>query len=229
MDGINWALASSSKGSRHSVADTSFVGESAAMLAELEARLLVERETRQKVARRVAASAAVAVLHVLFVLLLIAAQWMPIPIERNQKIEPLTWLVLPQLARTPKVIPVKPRKTEETGTVNPYVVPRILRPKEEENNAITDLGLALGRSLACGANSYEYLNSKMRNECKHKPWQFVYDRYGNIVLDAVPRIPQEDKPRPSDIQAHERNTAPRCPQNVDPNAPCLADIIGGRR
>jgi hypothetical protein len=199
------------------------------MLAELEARLQVEQEKRKKVARRVVASAAVAVLHVLFFFLLIAAQWMPIPIERIQKIEPLTWIVMPQLARQPKVIPVKPRRTDETGAVNPYVVPRILRPKEEENNAITDLGLALGRSLACGANSYEYLNSKMRNECKHKPWQFVYDRYGNIVLDATPRIPQEDKPRPSDIQAHERNTAPRCPQNVDPNAPCLADIIGGRQ
>ncbi len=211
------------------MAETSFVDESAAMLAELEARLQVEQERRKKVVRRITASAAVVVLHVLFVVLLIAAQWVPIPIDRTKKIEPLTWIVLPQLARSPKVIPVKPRKTEETGALNPFVVPRILRPKEEENNAITDLGLALGRSLACGANSYEYLNSKMRNECKHRPWQFVYDRYGNIVLDATPRIPQEEKPRPSDIQAHERNTAPRCPQNVDPNAPCLADIIGGRQ
>jgi hypothetical protein len=211
------------------VADTSFVGESAAMLAELEARLQVEQERRKRVVRRITASAAVAVLHVLFVVLLIAAQWVPIPLEKIKKIEPLTWIVLPQLARAPKVIPVKPRKTDEMGAVNPYIVPRILRPKEEENNAITDLGLALGRSLACGANSYEYLNSKMRNECRHRPWQFVYDRYGNIVLDATPRIPQEEKPRPSDIQAHERNTAPRCPQNVDPNAPCLADIIGGRQ
>lgn len=211
------------------MADTSFVGESAAMLAELQARLRVEDEKRKKATRRVLAGAAVAVLHVLFVFLLIAAQWIPIPIDKIRKIEPLTWIVLPQLARAPKVIPEKPRKTDEIGASNPFIVPRILRPKEEENNAITDLGLALGRSLACGANSYEYLNSKMRSECKHRPWQFVYDRYGNIVLDAVPRIPQEEKPRPSDIQAHERNTAPRCPQNIDPNAPCLADIIGGRQ
>jgi hypothetical protein len=196
------------------------------MLAELRARLRVEEEARKKALRRLAAGAAVVVFHALFILLLIESEWLPADIEKIQKIEPLTWINLLRPAAAPKVIPAKPRKPEEHGSVNPYVVPQIIRPPEEENNAI-DLGLALGRSLACGASSYEYLNSKMRAECKHKPWQFVYDRYGNVVLDAIPRIPQEEKPRPSDIQAHERNTAPRCPHNVDPNAPCLADIIGG--
>ncbi len=197
------------------------------MLAELQARLQVEDEARKKAVQRLAASAAVVVFHALFILMLIAADRIPLPLEDIRKIQPLTWINLLRPAQAPKVIPVKPRKPEERGSLNPYVVPRLIRPPEEENNAI-DLGLALGRSLACGANSYEYLNSKMRAECLHKPWQFVYDRYGNIVLDARPRVPREEKPRPSDIQAHERNTAPRCPQNVDPNAPCLADIIGGR-
>lgn len=211
------------------MADTSFVGESAAMLAELHARLRVEEEQRKKTMRLVAAGVAVAVLHALFVVLLIAAQWIPVEVTNIRKVEPLQWIVLPQIGQVPKVTPVKPRKPEDTGVVNPTIVPKFLRPHEEENNAITDFGLAIGRSLACGANMYEYLNSKMRSECLHKPWQFVYDRYGNIVLDATPRVPREEKPRPSDIQAHERNTAPRCPQNVDPNAPCLADIIGGRQ
>lgn len=199
------------------------------MLAEFHARLRVEEETRKKAVRRAGAVAAVAVFHVLFVILLIASEWMLIPTEMPPKIEPMTWVTMPLLGNVPKATPVKTQKTEQNTVVNPYVVPKFIRPPQEENNAITDFGLALGRSLACGANSYEWLNSKMRMECRHKPWQFVYDRYGNIVLDARPRVPREEKPRPSDIQAHERNTAPRCPQNVDPNAPCLADIIGGGR
>jgi hypothetical protein len=211
------------------VADTSFAGESAAILAEHQARLQIQVDVRKRAARRSAAGAAVAVVHVIFVLLLIAAEWIPLPLVKPDKQQPLSWIVLPQIAKATRVPPVKPLKPADSGVINPYVVPQFIRPpQEEENNAITDLGWALGRSLACGANSYEYLNSKMRNECKHRPWQFVYDRYGNIVLDAVPRIPHEEKPRPSDVQAHERNTAPRCPQNVDPNAPCLANVIGGR-
>ena len=208
------------------MADTSFVGESAAMLAELQARTRAEEEVRKRAARRAAAIGAVATIHVLFAVLLISSQWLPVPIKRIQ-IQPLTWLNLLQVARAPSVAPAKPKKSDDVGAVNPDILPKFIRPKEEENNAI-DLGLALGRSLACGASSYEWLNSKMRNECKHRPWQFVYDRYGDVVLDAVPRIPREDKPRPSDIQAHERNTAPTCPQNVDPNAPCLSAITGMR-
>lgn len=197
------------------------------MLAEFQARMVVEEEVRRRALRRGGVIAAVAAIHVLFVALLIFSQWMPIPIQRV-KIEPMTWInLLPQAKEAAKMPPAKAKKPEDVGTINPLIVPDFKRPKEEENNAI-DLGLALGRSLACGASSYEWLNSKMRSECKSKPWQFVYDRYGNIVLDAMPRVPKEDKPRPSDIQAHERNTAPVCPTNVDPNAPCLSSIIGGR-
>jgi hypothetical protein len=210
------------------VADTSFAGESAAILAEHQARLRIQEDIRKRAARRSAAGAAVAVVHVIFVAVLIASEWIPLPLVKPDEQQPLSWIVLPQIARAANSPPIKPRKPEDNGSIRPFVLPQLVRPPEEENNAITDLGWALGRSLACGANSFEYLNTKMRNECKHRPWQFVYDRYGNIVLDAVPRIPHEEKPRPSDVQARERNTAPRCPQNIDPNAPCLANVIGGR-
>lgn len=209
------------------MADTSFVGESAAMLAEFQARTGIEEEVRRRALRRSGVIAAVVAIHVLFVTLLIFSQWAPIPIQRI-KIEPMTWLnLLPAAQEAAKIPPAKAKKPDDVGIIRPLIVPDFHKPQEEENNAI-DLGLALGRSLACGASSYEWLNSKMRSECKSKPWQFVYDRYGNIVLDAIPHIPKEDKPRPSDIQAHERNTAPVCPTNVDPNAPCLSSIIGGR-
>ena len=177
------------------------------------------------------AAGAALVVQVLFVWLLILAEVIPLDFGGRQKIEKMSWIVLNQQAQAPRIVPTKRIKDESNTAVNPLVVPKILKPKvEEENNAITDFGLALGRSLACGANSFEYLNSKMRSECRHKPWQFVYDHYGNIVLDPQGRTQdvREETLRPSDVQAHERNTAPRCPQNVDPNAPCIADIIGGR-
>lgn len=182
---------------------------------------------RRRSLRRLYAAVAVAVLHVLFVFWLIAAEWVPV-LQPVKKIEPLQWITLQAPVRADIQSKIKPR-TPNVGTVPPDLVIKIPRPKvEEENNAITDWGWALGRSLACGANSYEWLNSKMRAECRHKPWDWVYDRYGNLVLDARPRVPQaEETIRPSDVQARERNTAPTCPGNVDPNAPCLSSVIHG--
>ena len=197
------------------------------MMARLRARLRLEGEARKRALRRVLTGAAVAVLHVLFLLLLIASQWVPLPLPRLEEIKPLMWVVLTQPAKAPKIAHALPKQGEESGAITTVIPPRVIQ-QQEENNAI-DLGLAIGRSLACGANSYEYLNSKRRAECLHRPWQFVYDRYGNIVLDARERPVEEEQLRPSDIQAQERNTAPTCPQNVDPNAPCLSSIIGGHR
>lgn len=198
-------------------------------MADLQARLRLAEETRKRNLRRVYAGIGVAVLHVLFVIFLIMSEWLPFPIDKAKPIAPLQWVLLqsPVNASEEKVHP----KSQNAGTVDPSVIPKVLKqkPQQEENNAITDLGWALGRSLACGANSYEWLNNKMRAECKRKPWDFVYDRYGNIVLNARPReLPDQETLRPSDVQAHERNTAPVCPTNIDPNAPCLSAIIGGR-
>lgn len=187
-------------------------------------------EARKRNVRRFYASVGVAVLHVLIVILLVTSEWVPIELP-IKKIEPMQWIVLNVPGRAAQVKPVKAH-SDDVGTFNPNVVPRLPKPKEqsEESNAITDLGWALGRSLACGANSYEWLNNKMRAECMRKPWNFAYDRYGNIVLDTRARIERDEETlRPSDVQTQERNTAPACPQNVDPNAPCLSAIIHGHR
>jgi len=212
------------------VADTSFGDESATVLADIQVRLRTIGDARKRNRRRIYAGAGVAVVHVLFILLLLLSEWVPFPLPKIKKIEPLQWVTLPQMARSAQPVPMK-QPLQNTGTVNPDKILLIPKPKaDEESNAITDLGWALGRSLACGANSYEWLNTKMRAECKHKPWNFAYDRYGNIVLDAQMRQPRDTETlRPSDVQAHERNTAPVCPKNIDPNAPCLSAIIGGGR
>jgi hypothetical protein len=200
-------------------------------MADLQARQQRAEETKRRDLRRVYAGAAVAVLHVLFVLFLIAGQWPLIPIAPIKKVDPLQWVTLPTPARATEPQKIKPR-SPDVGTIDPDRILRLPRrsPIEEENNAINDYGWMLGRSLACGASSYEWLNTKMRAECRHKPWTFVYDRYGNLVLDVGQRPPpQEETLRPSDVQARERNTAPVCPTNIDPNAPCLSAIIHGGR
>jgi hypothetical protein len=208
------------------VADTSFVSETAALLADLKARLGLHGEAGKQAMRRGLAGAAVALLHVLFAFLLLNSKWMLVPDLLAPEQAPLTWVLLPQQAKEPKVVPPSPAKESVSTAPTTIVPPKIIRPEEEESNAI-DWGLAIGRSLACGANSYEYLTPQGRSACLHRPWNFVYDRYGNIVLEASMRPVQEEKPRNSDIQAHERNTAPECPKNIDPNAPCISGIIGG--
>jgi len=208
------------------VADSSLVGKLAT-----EAPMGASEVVLRFVRGRGPAILAAVLIQILFIWLLILAEFIPLDFGGRPRIEKMSWIVLNDTAQAPRVQPTKQNKEQSDTAVNPILVPKILKPKvEEENNAITDYALGLGRSLACGANSFEYLNSKMRTECRHKPWQFVYDHYGNIVLDPQGRSQEvrEETLRPSDVQAHERNTAPRCPQNVDPNAPCIADIIGGR-
>lgn len=209
--------------------DTSFVDESATLLGELRARLVKQEEARKRAVRRVYAGLAVAVVHVLFVYLLIKSQWLPVALPKPAEIKPLVWVVLTQPAKTPAVTPAKPKEKGPSTAITTIVPPRILKREEEEQNNAISLGLAIGRSLACSANHFEWLNSRQRAACLRQPWQFVYDRSGNIVLDARERPPEPEKVRPSDVMAHERNTAPTCPQNVDPNAPCLSAIIGGHR
>jgi len=209
------------------VADTSFVDESATALAEFLTRLKTDGEARRLARRRAIAAAAVAVLHVVFVLLLIYSEWLPGLRVRRPSEVPLLWLLLP---RTPGALKIEPKHTtakeatEETPTY--YTRPVILPPPQP--NAITDPALALGQALACGANSYEYLSPLGRANCKRQPWNFTYDQYGDIVLNTqFKRPPPEPKPSSADIMARQRIEGPQCPENVDPNAPCLDKIIHG--
>lgn len=218
MDQVN-------KSSGRSVADTSFVSETAALLADFKARLGLQGEDGEYIRRRAVAWTGVAVIHVLLVYLLIASQWLPIDFRLAPEQPSMTWVRLTGQSKTQKPAPPAPVKKSVPQAVMKVVPPTVIKPKEEENNAI-DWGLAIGRSLACGASSYEYLSPRQQAACLHRPWLFTYDRHGNIVLEAKARQPQEEKLRNSDIQARERNTTPQCPTYIDPNAPCLSAITG---
>lgn len=205
------------------MADTSFVAESAADLAAFLERIRRDEETRKRAWRRLAAAAGVAVLHVAFIFMLLKAELIPGLRIAPSAQSPLLWIVLQHPPGAEKVSPeTKPKTTLQTAP--PIIVRAIFAPPSP--NAITDYGLVLGRALACGANSFEYLTPWEQARCRRVPWHFKYDRYGYIVLEASPR-PVEERQRASDIQAHERNTQPVCPTYIDPNAPCLSNIIHG--
>jgi hypothetical protein len=194
------------------------------MLANLQMRLKAQDNARRQLQRRTWAAVGVVVVHIAFVMFLLESEFVPTPMKPKAQ-TPMLWLFLPVPAKAPKVTPVAPTKQALPYMAPTFVLPPVVKPPEQ-NNAI-DLGLALGRSLACEANSFEYLSPQGRAACRRQPWHFVYDPHGNLILDARERPVQEEKPRPSDIQAHQRNTAPSCPTYIDPNAPCLSAIIPG--
>ncbi|MDE1940219.1 MAG: hypothetical protein KGI68_14455 [Alphaproteobacteria bacterium] len=205
------------------MADTSFVGESAASLVAALTRLRADEGARQRAGRRSAAIIAVIVLHVAFFYVLVLSEWLPSLHTRRAEEAPILWLLLPQAPGAPKVTQEQKQKEPSTDIYRFYTLP--ITPPPPAPNAINP-ALALGQALACGANSFEYLTPEGRAQCKRAPWHFKYDKDGTIILDAEPRQVVQEKPRNSDIMAHERNTAPNCPKYVDPNAPCLSAITG---
>lgn len=196
------------------------------MLAEFLTRLKTDAEERKRARRRAGAAAAVAVLHVAFVFLLIYSEWLPGLHMRRPSEAPLLWLLLPPTPGVPKPEPKRPTPNEATTEAPAIYTLPIIRLPPPPPNAITDPALALGQALACGANSYEYLSPLGRANCKRRPWNFTYDQYGDIVLNTrFQRPPPEPKPSSADIMARQRIEGPTCPENVDPNAPCLDKIF----
>ena len=172
--------------------------------------------------RRGGAAIAVAVLHVLFVFMLIEASWIPSLRTKPPAQVTLLWLLLPKAPGVPKAPQQRSQKEVAEPPPAHFSLPITLPPSPDA----IDLGLALGRALACGANSFEYLTPQGRASCRRIPWNYTYARDGTIILDTQYKRP-EPKPTPADVLAHERYTAPSCPEYVDPNAPCISSIIGG--
>ncbi|HEY0282666.1 MAG TPA: hypothetical protein VGC27_08590 [Rhizomicrobium sp.] len=204
------------------MADTSFVGESAATLAASLMRLRTDEETRRRALRRGLAAAAVVVLHAAFFYMLLQADWLPAMRTIPPAKAPLLWLLLPKTTGTPKAVQQQAQKEGAPDRPVMRNLPITLPPRPDA----IDFGLVLGRALACGANSFEYLTPEGRSSCKRTPWNYTYAKDGTIILNTQYQRP-EPQPTPADVLAHERYTAPACPEYIDPNAPCISGIIGG--
>lgn len=204
-----------------------FVDSTDLTLAVVLERLKREEAEKKRRWRRLAVAGLVALGHSLIIGWMIYAKLSQLPPSKPPPETELLWLLKP-----PVVVKPGPNSTDQREEMirQAYKAVQLLPPVDRDRtNAITvddDVSMALGRSLACGAGSFEYLTPEGQRRCLRKPWGFTYDRYGYVILDTG-RLPAREKPRPSDVLARQRNTAPECPNNVDPNAPCLGRIIRG--
>ena len=82
--------------------------------------------------------------------------------------------------------------------------------------------LGVGRSLACGASSYEYLPPAMRDDCLRHPWHFAKLPDGTIVLDTRP---DETEPTAAEIARHDREMLPPLPNPT--GRPSNDDVVRG--
>ena len=201
--------------------------DSDAYAAILAAHPLIqpEPEDRARTIRRTLAWAAVVLVHILAVLLILFSNTKPL-VESIRVVVPEAIMWIPMPTRPGHPI----RRSDEQETAPPVeTIPQITAPitlppaPHRELAPPASEGLeGVGRSLACGASSYENLSPVQREQCRRHPWMFTKKPDGTIVLAAPPADPPPTIP---DIMRHEQQTAPPCP--VLQNTPCLGGVIHG--
>jgi hypothetical protein len=205
------------------VTDTPVASEPADFSFVLAERGRAQAFERERNLRRAIVTLLVLALHVLVISVFIYSSRIPLTQHIRTTIpEAILWFAFPPKPSEPKFIrPELPQAVFPEFTA-PITLPPI--PARPLNAAPPSEGLlGVGRSLACGASSYEYLAPLQREECLRHPWHFVKRADGTIVLD-VPK-PVETQPSTIDILRHQQETAPPCP--VLSNVPCLGKVMHG--
>ena len=184
--------------------------------------IAAEPDDKQRNLRRTLAGAAVAAVH-LFALLLILFSLNQVPVIRHVREtipEAIMWIPMPRPAHPPR------HQQEQPPDTFPFVSAPITLPPEPRRDLHPPPASGLegvGRSLACGASSFEYLSPMQRENCLRHPWAYIKRPDGTIVLE-VPK-PVEPPPSAIDILRHEQATAPPCPLLA--NVPCLGKALHG--
>ena len=190
------------------------------ILAERARRETAEHERN---IRRSLVAAIVLILHVAAIAVFIYSSRIPLTERiRTTVPEAIFWFVLPPKPAQPKLIqpelPAEPLPLFSEPITLPPIPARPL-PAEPPSGGL----LGVGRSLACGASSYEYLSLAQREQCLRHPWHFVKRADGTIVLDMSK--PLEPPPSTINIIRHQQETAPPCP--ILANVPCLGKVMHG--
>lgn len=203
--------------------DNALAGEPGEFSVILAERARAETAERERNIRRAIVGAVVLVLHVFAIGVFIYSSRIPLT-ERIRATVPeaIVWFVFTPKPTKPNVAePALPQEAVPQVTL-PITLPPI--PARPLPSAPPSGGLlGVGRSLACGASSYENLSATQRQQCLRHPWHFVKRPDGTIVLD-TPK-PVEPPPSAIDIIRHEQQTAPPCP--ILANVPCLGKILHG--
>jgi hypothetical protein len=189
----------------------------------LAERARLETAERERNLRRSLVAAIVLILHVAAISVFIYSSRIPLTERiRTTVPEAIFWFVLPPKPAQPKLIqpelPAEPLPLFSEPITLPPIPARPL-PAEPPSGGL----LGVGRSLACGASSYEYLSLAQREQCLRHPWHFVKRPDGTIVLDMSK--PLEPPPSTINIIRHQQETAPPCP--ILANVPCLGKVMHG--
>ena len=179
-------------------------------------------EERQYNLRRSLSGVAVLLVHILALLIIAYSVRTPVVQRIRETIpEAILWVPAPEPFH-----PVKKVEPQEQQIENfPIITAPITLPPEPKRALPPPptSGLeGVGRSLACGASSYENLSVAQRETCLRRPWAFIKRPDGTIVLD-VPKNPPPPAFTAADIARHESQTAPPCPLLA--NVPCLSNIL----
>ncbi len=193
----------------------------------LAARAQADVTERERRLRRAIAGVAVLLVHVVAIAVFIYSVHIPIVERVRTTIPEAIWILMPQKPAPPRPQVETPLPQEELPMpviTAPITVPPI-RTRPPASTAPGDL-TGVGRSLACGASTYEYLTSEQREHCRRRPWDFVRRPDGTIVLKGPDKPPPPPAFTGGDLMRHEMQTAPPCP--VLQNVPCLSKVLPNR-
>ncbi|HVU22207.1 MAG TPA: hypothetical protein VHE09_15865 [Rhizomicrobium sp.] len=182
---------------------------------------------RERVLKRSGAGIAVVIVHIIILLALLTANQINSYVRQAPK---ETILILPPLKNPDKSRPALPyvvlpadRPVNIPPTI--YTIPPV--PSQSTSKNPADVMKEIGKALACGAGSYEYLSQAEREVCKRQPWHYKKNNKGVIVLDPTPPPPPEQITG-IDVQTHTQNTTDACVASGSTHSECIHKTIFGR-
>jgi len=195
------------------------------------ARLRVSEAERERNLKRLGASVAVVLVHILFLIALLTANQIGAFLRKQPK---ETILVLPPLNAKDKTRPALPTviiPADRPVNIPPTIIMAAPPPPSTTQNP-GDILEALGREIACGAGPYENLSQTQREACKRQPWRFKKNSKGEIVMDRRTTAPgQEEKEEPLsgiDVTTQVQKTSDPCLAAGNTHSECAHKTIFGR-
>jgi hypothetical protein len=200
------------------------------------ARYRSSEERRRLLIRDAIAWSIVAAIHLLALMtLVISLQQNTERLGRRSGVETVLDLTLLRRNNAPPLAVIQPEfKNNESDrdiSAKPLTVipPMPVIPIAPPEPSLGDILGQVGRFLACGASSFEYLNPSQQAHCPRQPWQGLELPNGVIVLNPLPRPLLQTDAQPSFTGAEALNRQMRqnsgCPIML--NTPCLQDMFSG--
>lgn len=199
-------------------------------------RLPSDEERRRLLIRDLVSWALVILIHlIIFFALVISLQQVRERRGTRGAVETMLDLSLLHRNNAPLVNVSRPdtEKQDRDISAKPLtVIPPVPLPPviEETKPTPGDILGNVGRFLACGASSFEYLNPAQQARCTRQPWQALELPNGTLVLNTLPRLMIQDTGLPDNSGAaavRQQAQTSRCSLLV--NTPCLDDVFSGNR